>query len=225
MYSCVEYCQFNTTTFQNSFAISHMDEWTDSRSKKQMFSSTMDANWGYLLIKKGVKDAVKTVFVTHHEFSKHLRMSFWLRNASASFQESTNAILPLTNWQQASVCTNFMLTFSRKLELQLKDIEKVLLLLQDSVKAITLKHCFLFRKILTIKGDLTALDKTKSGADDFGRSQAFTIPVYLSRLLSLLSLWNVHLRFIPNFAKVASLLWSWKKGSAYNSNLMKKNAK
>lgn len=70
-----------------------------------------DANSGYRHKKFDEADRNKTGFTSHHSLYRLIQMTFALRNASGTFQRTTDVILRAVKWQFTLVYLDNMVVF------------------------------------------------------------------------------------------------------------------
>jgi len=88
---CVDYTDLNAACPNDPYPLPNIDRLIDSASGYQIISF-MDAYSGYNQIKMDPLDVPKTTFMTNNKNYHYEAISFGLRNVSATFQRSMDAI-------------------------------------------------------------------------------------------------------------------------------------
>ena len=126
---CIDYCELNSVTVQNSYSLSKIQDCLDMIETVTYFSK-IDLTSEYWQINVKEKDCLKTAFNTHSDKYEFCVMLFELTNASATFQEIMNDILHLYLDKFVVVYLDNILIYSNFREEHLEHVQKVLALLK-----------------------------------------------------------------------------------------------
>lgn len=150
------------------------------------------------------KNIEKTVFVEHQGPFKYTRMPFRLKNTPATFQCSTSVILSLATLQHAPVYIDNIIIFSSMREEHPRHIDEVLrLIMMDGVR-IKLKRCHFYSKSIVYLGHAIAPGKTQVAQKITKIVEALRYQRNVSKTRFFLRLCNVHRKFEPTFARLAT---------------------
>ena len=122
---CVDYRALNLVTVVHSYPIPVVSQMLDML-RDQVYYSSIDIRWGYWSIDMAPEDVEKTAFAVpglgQWEF---LKMSFGLRNAAATFQQTLEKILGSSLWRTALVYIDDVITWGQCWEEMVIHLEDV----------------------------------------------------------------------------------------------------
>lgn len=144
------------------------------------------------------KNIDNTAFFVHHGPFKYMRKPSGLKNASATFQRAIDVTAALVKWQHAILYINDIIILSKVKEDCLKQVDKVLLLLNNAEMSIKLKKCFFSSMNIDYFGHLIALSRLQEAQKTTEATKLLQYPNNLSERRTFLGICNIYLRFVPN---------------------------
>jgi hypothetical protein len=167
-------------------ALPRVDDCLDLLGEARYFS-TLDATCGYWQIDVNGPDREKTAFTSHKELYQFKLMPFGLMTAPATFQRAIDIVLSSVRFQCALTYLDDIVIYSPTFDQHLKDLSRVLRLLQDGGNGIFVvfatKQIDAFktrqkRKVVGIlnfmaRADMGEYTKDFEGAEDLGSRKEY----------------------------------------------------
>lgn len=210
---CVDYRKLNALTKRDSYPIPRIDECLDSLGDASYFSS-LDANSGYWQLKIAEADREKTAFVCHAGTFQYRRMPFGLTNAPATFQRALDVILSAFTWKTCIVYLDDVVIFSKDIEAHIRDVDKILTIMESAGLTLNIAKCHFFTKDLMYLGHKIRPGSLTVDPVTIKALREASPPINQSELRSFLGLANVYRRFIPAFAGIATPLYELLRKTA-----------
>jgi len=166
----------------------------------------LGCNAGYWQVAIAPEDRKKTAFVCHKGAQQYMRMPFGLTNAPATFQRALDIILSGVKWQSCLIYLDDVKVYSKTEEEHIGHVDHVLRLLREAGVTLRLPKCRFFRT--TVEYLEHEITPGRLGVMDANRRalRAAHFPTTRTQVRSVVGMFNVLRRFVPNFARMAAPL-------------------
>ena len=136
---CIDYRRLNNVTIKDAYPIPRMDEILACLGRSTYFSTMdlTDAFWSILIEEKDIE---KTAFSTKYGLWKFVSMPFRLCNAPSTQQRFIEKILSGLLWKCCFAYIDDILVFSDTFSDHLKDIDKILAVLDQHNLLLTCRN-------------------------------------------------------------------------------------
>ena len=224
---CVDYRRLNEVTIKNSFGLPRADEQLESVRGAKWFTK-LDLHSGYNQMRVAERDIEKTAFKCRFGHFEYLVTPFGLCNAPSSFQALMNSILhPLLGVCVLSYIDDILI-FSATLEDHIKDVRKVLTLLNQNQLYVKLRKCEMFTNKCTFLGHQITPNGISVEEDKIKAIKEWPTPKNVKDIQSFLGACSYYRKFIKDFSKIAvpltnltrkAVIWLWgpQQEKAFNT--------
>lgn len=152
---CVYSWKSNAATLRDNYPILRMDKCINRMGSAEVFSAH-DAKSDYWQDELDQAHMDKTVLVTHNRLYWYTRMSFGLKNTTATFQRPINVILVPFMTQRALVYFEYAVIFSKRFEKPIQHMKYVLRLIQKVGMTLKVKMRFSISVAIDYLGHMIA---------------------------------------------------------------------
>ena len=208
---CIDYRKLNAVTQNDSYALPRVDDCLDSLGEARYFT-TLDANCGYWQIDVNEADREKTAFTSHKGLYQFKRMPFGLMTAPATFQRAIDIVLSSVRFQCALTYLDDIVIYSPTFHQHLKDLSRVLKLLQDAGVSLKRDKCFFAAVQVKYLGLKVSHAGVEVDDDKIASVRQALPPTNKTGLRRFLGMTGFYRKFIPTYAKVAAPLTKYLKG-------------
>ena len=204
---CVDYRRLNSITKLDVYSLPRIDDTLDVLAGARFFT-TLDLASGYWQVTVDPAAREKTAFVTHSGLYEFMVMPFGLRNAPATFQRLMKIVLAGLNRTQCLVYLDDILIVSHSWEEHLENLHLVFDRLRSAGLRLKPKKCIFARRKALYLGHIISERGIEADPDKVEKVREYPVPENLKTLQQFLGLASYYRRFIPNFSKIAIILYT-----------------
>ncbi|CAI7912080.1 unnamed protein product [Closterium sp. NIES-54] len=210
--TCIDYRALNKQTIKNKYPIPRIDDLLDQLRGATIFSK-LDLRSGSWQIRMADNSIHKTAFRTRYGSYKYLVMPFGLTNAPATFQAEMNHILrPLLD-ECVVVYLDDILIYLRDMKKHIEHLRRVFEILRREKFYVKLSKSEFALKKVQFLGHMVSAQGVHVDPKKIEAVRTWKTPENVKELQQFLGFANYYNRFVPQYAKIATLL----------TNLLKKN--
>jgi hypothetical protein len=162
---------------------------------------------GYWQIPLDKHSRDKTAFVTQSGLYEFLVMPFGLCNAPATFQRFMDATLASLKWKNLIVYLDDIVIFSPTFEQHIIDLREVFERLQNSNLKLKPSKCYICQDKINYLGHVISEKGIEPNPNKTKAILQMKKPCNKAELRTWLGMFSYYRNFIPNFARIASLLY------------------
>jgi transposase InsO family protein len=203
---CVDFRKLNDITVPDNYPLPRCDDLLKALAGAKYFTA-LDLECGFwqIPLEEGSKD--KATFAYPGGARRYENMPFGLKNASAHFQRTMDAVLAGVKWQHCLVYIDDILIFSDTFENHLVALEEVFQKLMDHNFKVKPSKCNILRRVVKFLGHLVSRDGVRPNPEKILAIENLPVPKTESEVLSFLGLTSYFRKFVPNYARVARPLY------------------
>ncbi|CAI7857533.1 unnamed protein product [Closterium sp. NIES-54] len=202
---CIDYRALNRVTIKSQYPIPRADELIDQLRTARVFSK-IDLRGGYHQIRVEPSDCAKTTFRTRYKSFEYTVMPFGLTNALATFKMTMNAAFrPLLD-KCVIIYLDDILVLSRDKRQHLADLEAVFTVLDNHRLLTKGSKCEFFQDRLEFLGHVISEAGVETDPKKLDTVKAWNPPTNITGLQSFLGFVNYVCRFVPDMARLTTLL-------------------
>uniref|UniRef100_A0A1X7UZ01 Reverse transcriptase domain-containing protein n=1 Tax=Amphimedon queenslandica TaxID=400682 RepID=A0A1X7UZ01_AMPQE len=201
---CLDYQCINAVTHKDVFPLPRIDDLLYQLQGKCVFS-TFDASSGYWQIPVRPESEEKTAFVTHEGLFQFEVMPFGLCNAPATFQRLMQKIL----FGLSSYCNVYIgdiLIFSRNFNEHRLHLKEIFGRLEKYGLKPHYQKCKLALPKIECLGHAVSAEGVRPNSGKIDAIKLFPTPTCVKLLRGFFGLCSYYHKFVPGFARIASLL-------------------
>lgn len=205
----VDYRKLNQVTKPQSYPLSRLEDMFDAigESGAKYFTSA-DISKAFWQVPLDEDAKEKSAFITLDGIYAWNCMPFGLMNAPATFQGLMSQVLRGITWRYALCYIDDIVIFSSTFEVHLQHLSEVFQRLRDAGLKLTPSKCFFAQKQIKYLGHLLGKEGVQPDPAKFERVKHLAVPTNPSEVKSVLGLFNFYKKFIKNYSKICTPLFS-----------------
>ena len=207
---CVDYRRLNNLTKKDVYPLPRLDDSLAALNGSKFFS-TLDLTAGYNQIPMHSNSKELTAFITSNGLYQYKVMPFGLSNRPATFQRFMDAVLAGYKWKFLIVYLDDICLFHSNFDDHIRDLKLVFDRLRESKLFVKPSKCHFCQSKIKFLGHIV----TNEGImPDPGKVEAINkipIPTNVTKLQNFLGITGFYRKFIPNYAKIANILYHLTK--------------
>jgi hypothetical protein len=177
------------------------------------FFSSVDLKSGFWQVKLLESSVQKTAFATRNGGYEFLVMPFGLCNAPATFQHMMNVILQECLGKFALVYLDDVIIYSKSKEEHMEHVATVFRLLKKFDLVVLAKKCEWGKKELVFLGHVVSGEGIRVESKKIEKILNWLTPINITEVRGFLNLSTYYKRFIKDFSKIATPLYTLTQGS------------
>lgn len=207
---CINYKKLNAKTVEDNYPLPNIDLVIQAAASSP-YISTLDMAKGFHQIKVEPESIPKTAFILPEGKYEYVRMPFGLRNAPAHFQWTINDLLSHLSFSKVYI--DDIIIYSDTFEEHIDHLKQVLDILKQHGLTVKVKKCKLVKDSLDFLGHKIGKGFIQPQDAKIKAMKDYKLPQTKKSLRSFLGSINYYRKFIPNFALLASPLYSLTRKS------------
>ena len=202
---CVDFRNLNQHVLNDSYPLPNVNNILHNLGKGKMFSC-LDLKQGYHQIQLNEESKPWTAFVTPNGLYEHNVLPMGLKDSPAAFCRIINQVLAGLTGSDTFVYIDDIIVQGTDLENHVKNLERVLLRLQDAQLKVNLKKCNFFKDSVNYLGHIISAEGLKTQPSKIEVIKNMPAPTTVKELQSFIGMANYYRKFVRNYAEIAAPL-------------------